>query len=146
MPKRELNLALGDKEEAGARRSLKPGSGRLCFQVNSSRGIMSELVDSPSSKRAGALLSPGEFHLSWAKLGLHSPWPGTDWPEKSAPGPAPLRAGSWRCPGRPEATLGRVCWGARRGSGLLQLMATLEYTTTKCWGQEQSFLGLRDSC
>lgn len=122
-----------------------------------SRKVPSELLQgsdesawhthSPTPKRVEALLSPREVCLPWAKLGFHSPWSGTGWPEKPAPGPALLRAGPGQCPLRPpEATLGWACWWVRRGSGLLQLMVTLEYTVTTCWGQEQSFLGLRDWC
>lgn len=60
-----------------------------------------------------------------------SPWPGTGWPEKPTPGSALLTAGPGRCPGSPEATLGQT----RRGSGLFELVATLEHTTTERWGQ-----------
>lgn len=131
-----------DKEAALDRAASTRGRGS-CFrdgQVLFSREEQVSLAESVSLKQAQAPLSPGELCVPWAKLGFPSPCPGTGWPERPTPGSALRRAGPGRCLGSPEATLGQT----RRGSGLLELMATLECTTTQHWGQGLSFLGLRD--
>lgn len=70
-----------------------------------------------------------------------SPWTWTGGPERPTPGPALLRAGPGWCLGSPEASMGQT----RTDSGLLEQTATLECTTTQCWGPEQFLLGQKDS-
>lgn len=103
------------------------------------------LTEPPRSAGRGPTLSR-RLMSHMAKRGFHSPWPGTIWPEKPAPGSALPGPGPGRCPGSPEDTLGWAHWRTRRCLGLLELTTPLEYTTTGHWSQGWSFLGLRPCC